>query len=177
MRSDRDQVFRPARRAEFFCQPGFHVVLVEPEIPPNTGNIGRLCYATGSSLHLVEPLGFSLDEKSVRRAGLDYWEHLDPQVYPNLDAVIGPRLRPERCWFLSTRTARSFWDIAIEPGDAFVFGSESSGFRPEVHTRFDAQMCHLPILPDTVRSINIANAVSVVLYDAYRRLFEARSAM
>ncbi len=175
MKMDRDQVFRPARRAAFFCQPGFHVVLVAPEIPPNTGNIGRLCYATGSSLHLVEPLGFSLDEKSVRRAGLDYWEHLDPKVYPDIDAVIGPVFRPERCWFLSTRTDRSFWDIAIEPGDAFVFGSESSGFSSDVHTRFASQMCHLPIMPDTVRSINLANAASIVLYDAYRRVFEARS--
>ncbi|MCB9639509.1 MAG: tRNA (cytidine(34)-2'-O)-methyltransferase [Myxococcales bacterium] len=171
---DRDKVIRPARRTDFFCQPPFHVVLVAPEIPPNTGNIGRLCYATGSPLHLVEPLGFSLDEKSVRRAGLDYWEHLNPQVYPDVDAVIGPVLRPERCWFLSTRTDQSFYDVALEPGDAFVFGSESSGFPPSLHERYEDRMCHLPILPNSVRSINIANAVSAVLYDAYRRVFEGK---
>ena len=169
--TDRDGVERPARREDFFCKPPFQVVLIAPEIPPNTGNIGRLCYATGSTLHLVEPLGFSIDEKSLRRAGLDYWKHLTVHLHPHPDALFGPVLDPARCWFLSTRTERSFWDIPLQAGDAFVFGSESSGFPPSLHERYEDRMCHLPILPDTVRSLNLANTAAIVLYDAYRRIF------
>src|SRR5712675_444087 len=103
----------------------FHIVLVEPEIPPNTGNIGRLCVAAGATLHLVHPLGFQINDRELKRAGLDYWPHLKLREWANWDAFAGSR--PKRCFFLTTKSARSYVSQRFEPGDFLVFGRETRG--------------------------------------------------
>ncbi len=165
-----EQVVRPARRDDFFCTPPLHVVLVEPEIPGNTGNVARMCYATGSQLHLVEPLGFEITNSRLRRAGLDYWEHINVRVYPSLEDVIGPVLPLERCFFFSTRATRPCWEIPLQPGDALIFGKESKGLGPERVEQYKNQLYHIPLAPDTVRSINLSNSVAIALFDGYRRI-------
>ena len=165
-----DSVVRPARRDDFYCEPPLHVVLVEPEIPPNTGNVSRMCYATGTKLHLIKPLGFEIDDKRLRRAGLDYWKSMDVQVYDHIDEFIDHVVPVERCFFLSTRAPQPMWDIPVEPGDALIFGKESKGLGPELVERYRDRLFHIPILPDTVRSINLSNAVAITLFDAYRRI-------
>ncbi len=166
-----DGIPRPARKTgpSFFCKPPLKVVLVEPEIPPNTGNVARMCYATGTELHLIEPLSFSLDDKKLRRAGLDYWKKMKVQLHKSIDKFL-EETPVERCYFLSTRAERPFWEMPIQPGDAIVFGKESTGLGPELVERFRDRLYHIPILPDTVRSINLSNAVAIVLYDSYRRI-------
>lgn len=165
-----DGIQRPAQTDGFFCDPPLHVVLVEPEIPPNTGNVSRMCYATGSQLHLVEPLGFDISEKRLRRAGLDYWKHMDVQVHPNIDALVGPVFPKERCFFFSTRATKPFWEAPVQPGDALIFGKESLGLGDDLRERYQEHLYHIPIAPDTVRSINLSNAVAIALYDCYRRI-------
>jgi len=145
-----------------------HVVLVEPEIPPNTGNIARLCLAAGARLHLVEPLGFSLDEKSLCRAGMDYWEQCDIKVWPSFEA-----LRVEtgggRFFFLTTKTTRPYWDQKFEDGDHLVFGRETKGL-PESLLAAHAEDClTIPMQPEA-RSLNLATSASIVLYEAVRQL-------
>lgn len=163
-----DSILRPARRNDFFCRPPLHVVLIEPEIPPNTGNVARMCYATGSQLHLIEPLGFEITHSRLRRAGLDYWEHIDVHVHSSLDQVIGPIIPRERCFFFSTRASKPFWEMPVQPGDALCFGKESSGLGPEILAKYPDQLYHIPLLPDTVRSLNLSNAVAITLFNSYR---------
>jgi tRNA (cytidine/uridine-2'-O-)-methyltransferase len=149
----------------------FHVVLVEPEIPPNTGNIARLCAATRSPLHLVGRLGFRIDEHAVRRAGLDYWHLVDVRTHATLDAAmaaIGAVAAPPRRWLLSAHGARSYLDVAFEPGDVLVFGKESVGLPPELLASDPEATIGIPTL-GAVRSHNLANAVAIVLYEALRQ--------
>jgi tRNA (cytidine/uridine-2'-O-)-methyltransferase len=150
----------------------FHVVLVEPEIPPNTGNIARLCAATRSPLHLVGRLGFRIDEHAVRRAGLDYWHLVDVHTHATLDvamAAIGvDATPPPRRWLLSAHGARSYLDVAFEPGDVLVFGKESVGLPPELLASAPDATIGIPTL-GAVRSHNLANAVAIVLYEALRQ--------
>ncbi len=150
-----------------------HIVLFEPEIPPNTGNIARLCACTGSQLHLVHPLGFDLSEKQVRRAGLDYWEHLDVQQHDNWDALkvwMRKNLPNEpRMFGLTTKTDKSYWDVSFQPNDVLVFGPETrglpQGIREEINT------LTIPMRDDApVRSLNLSNACSIVIYEALRQL-------
>lgn len=153
----------------------FHVVLVEPEIPPNTGNIARLCAATNSPLHLVGKLGFSIDEHAVRRAGLDYW-HL-VQVHTHADLSEAERVIRHgqtgkcsgRTWLLSGRATRSIYDVQFEAGDTFVFGKESVGLPPDLLDRRAAECLAVPTL-GAVRSLNLANSVSIVLFEALRQV-------
>jgi tRNA (cytidine/uridine-2'-O-)-methyltransferase len=153
----------------------FHIVLVEPEIPPNTGNIARLCAATNSPLHLVGKLGFSIDDHAVRRAGLDYW-HL-VQVHTHDDLTAAERAIREapgarcsgRTWLLSGRATRSIYDVEFEPGDTFVFGRESVGLPPELLDSRSAECLAVPTL-GAVRSLNLANSVSIVLFEALRQV-------
>jgi tRNA (cytidine/uridine-2'-O-)-methyltransferase len=148
-------------------QPPLHVVLVEPEIPPNTGNIARLCAATASVLHLVGPLGFRIDEKAVRRAGIDYW-HL-VRVERHLDLSHFRNALPDARWVLLSATAeRSYLDARFRPGDALLFGRESVGLPEELLDAHRDAVYGIPTL-GPVRSLNLANAASIVVYEALRQ--------
>ncbi len=148
----------------------FHVVLVEPEIPPNTGNIIRLCANTGAQLHLVEPLGFPLDDAKMRRAGLDYHEYATMKVHRNWDAYIASEHpNPVRMFAFTTHGSRPFVEIKFQPGDVFVFGSETRGLNPAVRATFvEAQRIRLPMRPEN-RSLNLSNAVAVAVFEAWRQ--------
>jgi tRNA (cytidine/uridine-2'-O-)-methyltransferase len=144
------------------------VVLVHPEIPPNTGNVIRLCANTGARLHLVEPLGFSLDDKQLKRAGLDYHEYAEMTVHADWEACL-KALAGKRLFALSTRGSTRYDAVRYEPGDAFVFGAETSGLRAELLAAFPAERrLRLPMRPGN-RSINLSNAVAVVVYEAWRQ--------
>lgn len=148
----------------------FHVVLVEPEIPPNTGNIIRLCANTGAQLHLIEPLGFPLDDAKMRRAGLDYHEYAHMRVHPNWDAYLEQmQPRRERMFALTTHGSTPFASMHFEPGDVFVFGSETRGLHPDLRNSFpESQRIRVPMQPDN-RSLNLSNTVAVVVYEAWRQ--------
>ena len=146
----------------------FHVILHQPEIPPNTGNVIRLCANTGATLHLVEPLGFSLDDKHLRRAGLDYHEYASMQVHADLDAALAD-VAPGRVFALSTRGQRRYDQVAFRPGDAFLFGSETAGLPQAVLDAIpDAQRLRLPMRAGN-RSLNLSNSVAVLVYEAWRQ--------
>ena len=148
----------------------FHVVLVEPEIPPNTGNIIRLCANTGAQLHLIEPLGFPLDDAKMRRAGLDYHDYAQMQVHPDWAHFLqAQQPDPARMFALTTHGSMPFGDVAFRPGDVFVFGSETKGLAPSLRESFAvAQRIRLPMRPDN-RSLNLSNTVAVVVYEAWRQ--------
>lgn len=148
----------------------FHVVLVEPEIPPNTGNVIRLCANTGCTLHLVEPLGFSMEDKLLRRAGLDYHEYADVRRYPSWAAFVQcAQPDPARLWALTTGGSRHVHDTALAVGDWFVFGSESRGLPAGVLQSFaPTQRLRLPMRPQQ-RSLNLSNAVAVTVFEAWRQ--------
>lgn len=151
-----------------------HIVLVEPEIPPNTGNIARLCAATGSVLHLVHPLGFSTDEKAVRRAGLDYWHLVEVREHASLHEVDRER-QPGAARYLfsgrltSERAPQNYLDVRFQPGDYLVFGRESVGLPDALLEAHPEEVVGIP-MPGAVRSLNLANAVSIALYEALRQL-------
>lgn len=143
-----------------------NIVLVEPEIPHNTGAIGRLALATGSTLHLVKPLGFSLDEKSVRRAGLDYWKDVDLHVWESFQELI--TAHPEaRVWFLSTKATKSTWEVKFQENDFLVFGPETRGLPQEW---LDQRALRIPMKEGSTRSLNLATSVAIVLYEAQRQV-------
>lgn len=145
----------------------FHIVLVQPEIPQNTGTIGRLCVSNDCMLHLIRPLGFSLDEKHLKRAGMDYWPHLKLQVYDNWEEFL--ERNPEAVLhFFSTRGATCFWDVKYHPGDYLVFGRESAGLPPDFYERYRDRLRQIPMNGSFHRSLNLANAASIALYEALR---------
>ncbi len=148
----------------------FNIVLVHPEIPPNTGNVIRLAANTGCRLHLVEPLGFSLEDKLLQRAGLDYHEYAELRVHRDWDHLLASEQpAPERLFAFTTRGRRSFAQPAWQPGDWLVFGSESAGLHPEVRARIDeAQWLRLPMRAGQ-RSLNLSNAVAVAVFEAWRQ--------
>jgi tRNA (cytidine/uridine-2'-O-)-methyltransferase len=148
----------------------FHVVLVEPEIPPNTGNIIRLCANTGAQLHLIEPLGFPLDDSKMKRAGLDYHDYATMKVHKNWQAFLDEcKPDPTRMFALTTHGSSPFADARFEAGDVFVFGAETRGLAPELRETFPpAQRIRLPMRPDN-RSLNLSNTVAVVVYEAWRQ--------
>jgi tRNA (cytidine/uridine-2'-O-)-methyltransferase len=145
-----------------------HVILVEPEIPPNTGNIARLCLAAGARLHLVEPLGFSLGEKALRRAGMDYWERCDVHIWPSLEA-LRQEAGDARFFFLTTKANRAYWSERFADGDHLVFGRETKGL-PESLLTANAQYCLTIPMREAARSLNLATAAGIVLYEAVRQL-------
>jgi len=149
-------------------EPRLHVILHQPEIPPNTGAVGRTCVAVGAKLWLVRPLGFRIDEKTRRRAGLDYWEHLEWDVVDRWEEVEH-RLEGRRFWFFSKSGTRSIWDTRFAPGDALVFGSETSGLPPAMLARYADKLLKIPIRPQ-VRSLNLSNSVAIAAYEACRQL-------
>ncbi len=146
-----------------------HIVLVEPEIPPNTGNVARLCAATGCALHLVEPLGFSIEDRELKRAGLDYWEHVRLAVHPSLAAFLETTATMRR-WFFSTRAARRYTDIEIAYGDMLVFGKETKGLPAELIARFASHTVRIPMREGTVRSINLSTCAGIAAYSALAQL-------
>jgi len=148
----------------------FHIVLVEPEIPPNTGNVIRLAANTGCTLHLVEPLGFSMDDKHMRRAGLDYHEYADLRRHANWDAFLASEQpATERMFALTTKGSRAAFGVAFQPGDWLIFGSETRGLSPELRERFaPSQRIKLP-MREGQRSLNLSNAVAVTVFEAWRQ--------
>ncbi|HKJ05597.1 MAG TPA: tRNA (cytidine(34)-2'-O)-methyltransferase [Geopsychrobacteraceae bacterium] len=146
----------------------FHIVLVEPEIPPNTGNIGRLCAATGTHLHLVGKLGFSLDDKQVRRAGLDYWPEVILHRWESLQEL--QREYPGACfWYTSKKATRSYADADFTAGDFLVFGKETLGLPEELLKQEGDHALRIPIFSPAVRSLNLANSAAILLYEALRQ--------
>ncbi len=148
----------------------FHIVLVEPEIPPNTGNVIRLAANTGCDLHLIEPLGFSMDDKLLRRAGLDYHEYTTVRRHAGWDAFVAAE-RPDaaRLFALTTQGTRRLHEVAFAPGDWLVFGSETRGLPPALRARLaPRQQLRLPMRPDQ-RSLNLSNAVAVSVFEAWRQ--------
>lgn len=152
--------------------PILHVVLYQPEIPPNTGNIGRTCVALGVKLWLVKPLGFRIDEKELRRAGLDYWPHLDWEAVEDwtmLTERLADQLARGRVWFFTKTATRLYTDAKYQRGDALVFGSESKGLPPEVLAKYRSQALRLPMRPQ-VRSLNLSATAAVAMYEAARQI-------
>jgi tRNA (cytidine/uridine-2'-O-)-methyltransferase len=145
----------------------FNIVLVEPEIPPNTGNIGRLCLATRSTLHLIRPLGFSTDDRTLRRAGLDYWTEVDVRYWNSLGELQAAQGPPARYFYLTTKCERPYHSVGFHPGDFLVFGRETKGL-PEslLRTHLD-ELLTIPM--QGTRSLNLATAVAIVLFEAVRQ--------
>jgi tRNA (cytidine/uridine-2'-O-)-methyltransferase len=148
-----------------------HVVLVHPEIHWNTGNAGRTCLAAGATLHLVEPLGFSLDEREVKRAGLDYWEHVDVNVWPGWNAFERELPALGDPYFFSTKATRLLWDAPLgKPNDVvLIFGRETGGLPPELHERYAERLVAMPIVSPRVRSLNLSTSVGIAVYEVLRQ--------
>jgi tRNA (cytidine/uridine-2'-O-)-methyltransferase len=146
----------------------FNIVLVRPEIPQNTGNIGRLCVNTGSRLHLIKPLGFSLDDKYIKRAGMDYWKHVDVVTYEDVEDFFCRNINS--CfYFFSTKGEKKYWDCDFAPGSFLVFGNEGSGFPEYFYEKHMNEMYVIPMPGKHARSMNLANAAAVVLYEGIRK--------
>ena len=148
-----------------------HIVLVHPEIHWNTGNAGRTCLAAGAILHLIEPLGFSLEERQVKRAGLDYWKYVDPRVWSNWEAFEKELPALGNPYFLSAKARRLLWDVPLggPPDVVLIFGSETAGLPPEMHERYRDRFVGLPIQSPRVRSLNLSTAVAIALYEVIRQ--------
>jgi tRNA (cytidine/uridine-2'-O-)-methyltransferase len=147
----------------------FNVVLIEPEIPNNTGSIGRTCVGTASRLHLVGKLGFDISDKAVKRAGLDYWENLDLREHKNYATFIEGVKDPKRVFYFSKKASKSFFDVKFEKGDFLVFGKETVGLDEGLLREVEAQTVRIPLW-GPIRSLNLSNAVSIVIYEAMRQL-------
>lgn len=144
-----------------------NIILHQPEIPGNTGNIGRTCVATGTSLHLIEPLGFRLDEKAIRRSGMDYWKDLDVHRYMNFEEFT--KQHPgTKIWMATTKAKRSYTEVSFAPDDYIMFGKESAGIPEEILVQHEENCIRIPMLP-TIRSLNLSNSVAIVLYEALRQ--------
>jgi tRNA (cytidine/uridine-2'-O-)-methyltransferase len=150
-------------------EPDRHVVLVEPEIHWNTGNAGRTCLAAGARLHLVEPLGFSLGEREVRRAGLDYWPRVDLRVWPSWSEIEERIPTMGEPFFFSSEAPRSFWDVRFPQRAVLVFGRESVGLPPEIRERWRDRFVGIPMLDPGLRSLNLSTSVALALYEVMRQ--------
>ena len=144
-----------------------HIIFHQPEIPANTGNIGRTCVATGTSLHLIEPLGFRLDEKSIKRAGMDYWEHLDVTRYMNYREFL-EKHPGAKVWMATTKAKRVYTEVSYGMDDFIMFGKESGGIPEEILVENEPYCIRIPML-DEIRSLNLSNAAAIVLYEALRQ--------
>jgi tRNA (cytidine/uridine-2'-O-)-methyltransferase len=145
----------------------FNIVLVEPEIPPNTGNVGRLCLATGSVLHLVKPLGFSLEDRQLKRAGLDYWDDVDLRTWNSFEELQRQQPQDARYFFVTTKSRRAYYDVEFHQNDFLVFGRETKGL-PEALLQSKSESC-VTIPTRGTRSLNLATAVAIVLFEAVRQ--------
>ncbi len=148
--------------------PPLQLVLIEPQIPPNTGNVARLCAVTGARLHLVGPLGFSIAQKDLRRAGLDYWDKVFQEFHPSLDHYLR-RTEGARRHLFSARCDRSLWEVAFRPGDHLVFGSEPDGLPQELMRSAPEDLVAIPMLPDR-RSMNLSTSAGIATYEALRQI-------
>lgn len=147
-----------------------NIVFVEPEIPPNTGNIARTCAATGTKLHLVEPLGFSIDDKSVKRAGLDYWPYVDLEVHASLDAFM-EKYGDQRLWLATTKGGHIYADVEFADGDFILFGRETKGLPKDFIAEHEESAIRIPMSADTrTRSFNLSNSANIILFEALRQL-------
>tara|TARA_R100000656_G_scaffold14486_1_gene14387 strand:- start:386 stop:856 length:471 start_codon:yes stop_codon:yes gene_type:complete len=147
----------------------FNIVLVAPEIPGNTGSIGRTCLALGARLHLVRPYGFSLDEKEVRRAGLDYWKHVDLVEYDSIEEVL-EKNKPEQIFYFSKKATKPLFEAKFNRGCFLVFGKETAGLDDDLMEKNKERLLTLPIYSDHVRSLNLSNAATAVAYEALRQI-------
>ncbi|GAC1359889.1 MAG: tRNA (uridine(34)/cytosine(34)/5-carboxymethylaminomethyluridine(34)-2'-O)-methyltransferase TrmL [Vulcanimicrobiaceae bacterium] len=164
----KSKVAQPAERIASLGsaeQAPLHIVLVEPQIPPNTGNVARLCAATGAALHLVEPLGFRIDDRELKRAGLDYWESLNVIVHPSFAAFLTATEHLRR-WFLSTHARLPYTQAAFQPGDMLVFGRETAGLPKEILAAYADHALRIPMREESVRSLNLSTSVGIVAYAA-----------
>lgn len=144
-----------------------NIILHQPEIPANTGNIGRTCVAAGSILHLIEPLGFCLDEKNIKRAGMDYWQHLDVRRYINFEDFM-QKNPGAKIWMATTKAKNVYTEVEFEPDDFIMFGKESAGIPEEILVNHEETCIRIPMLPQ-IRSLNLSNSVAIVLYEALRQ--------
>ncbi len=149
--------------------PKFNVVLVEPEIPSNTGNIGRTCVGTGSTLHLIKPFGFELSDKKLKRAGLDYWQHLNWHTYENIKEVFAKITDPSRAFFMTTKTDKTLYENQFQEGDWLFFGKETKGL-PEALLNDHKEQCLTIPISGEIRSFNLSNAVCVTLFEGVRQI-------
>lgn len=149
--------------------PPLHVVLVNPEIPPNTGNVARLCAATGCKLHLIEPMGFRITNAKLKRAGLDYWDSIDVRVHRDFDAFVADTT-PARLLLFSTGGRKSYLEAAYKPGDALVFGCETRGLPDALLSAHADSVFGIPVRTEHVRSLNLSSAVAIVVYEALRQV-------
>lgn len=148
---------------------GFNIVLVEPEIPQNTGNIARTCSLTNTKLHLIKPLGFKIDDKHLKRAGLDYWSELDIQLYDSIEELY--QAYPNGRFFYSTTKAEKYYsEFSYKDGDFFVFGKETAGIKKEIIEKNLDRAIKIPMKAGSKRSLNLANSVNIILYEAYRQI-------
>jgi tRNA (cytidine/uridine-2'-O-)-methyltransferase len=155
-------------------QPPLHVVLHQPQIPQNTGNVGRLCAYTGIRLHLIHPLGFSLDEKHIRRSGLDYWDELDLREHADWNTFLSTQNNPlPRIWMFTTKAATPHWDARFQPGDYLLFGNEGQGCPEWLHRAIpDEQKLKIPQLVPGLRSLNLSTSVGIAAYEAIKSIKE-----
>lgn len=163
-----------ARKADIpfhWPYPPLRVVLVEPQIPPNTGNVARLCAATGTLLHLVEPMGFKINDTKLKRAGLDYWDSVVMSVHPSFDDFIRSAA-PLRFFLFTTKAYHSYTSVKYQTGDTLVFGSETHGLPDALLERHPDQVVGIPIRTDHVRSLNLSSAVAIAVHEALRQINE-----
>lgn len=144
-----------------------HIILHQPEIPGNTGNIGRTCVATGTPLHLIEPLGFRIDEKQIRRAGMDYWKDLELHRYVNFEEFKGKNPNA-KIWMATTKAKHTYTEVSFGPDDYLMFGKESAGIPEEILVDYEETAIRIPML-SAIRSLNLSNAAAIVLYEALRQ--------
>ena len=147
-----------------------HIVLYQPEIAPNTGNIGRMCAVTRSRLHLIHPLGYVINDRNLRRAGMDYWKSLDVHEHADWAAFRASPRAPQRLWLFTTKAERTFWDVRYADGDGLVFGNEGSGAPEWMHAELDASRVTIPHANAALRSLNLSTAAGIACYEAQRQL-------
>lgn len=147
-----------------------HIILFNPEIPQNTGNIGRLCAVTKTRLHLIHPLGFKITDKQLKRSGMDYWHSLDVHHYKDWDEFKVSKLGPQRLWLFTTKSSQSYWDVHYVDGDGLVFGNEGHGAPEWLHAELDGRRLTIPHQNPELRSLNLATSVGIATYEALRQL-------
>jgi tRNA (cytidine/uridine-2'-O-)-methyltransferase len=150
--------------------PIFHIVLIEPEIPQNTGTIGRMCLAVGAQLHLIKPLAFDIDEKAVRRAGLDYWKFLKLEVHESIDDFFQTVPKDAQLVLVETRNDRTIYDVEFKRGCYLFFGKETTGIPKPILEKYAEHIASIPMYDDRVRSLNLSNCASIVAYEAIRQI-------